>query len=71
MDQTKLFIARVKTFKLQLKAQQRESGSLDSPLRLKPSRRLTPFAAEAKDVVRTTDVLSLLYMYTCTCYICI
>lgn len=54
MDQTGLFVAVVKTVKLRIKAQRRESGATDSAALLlakSSSRRLTPFAAEAKDVV--------------------
>ena len=52
MNQTHLFIATVKTVRLRLKAQRRESGSLnDSTILTKSSHKQTEFAQEAKNVV--------------------
>lgn len=53
MDQTELFRATVKAIRLRIKAQQRESGSLtdSSSFLFKSSRKSTPFATNAKEVV--------------------
>jgi len=53
MDQTELFRATVKAIRLRIKAQRRESGSLtdSSSFLSKSTRKPSPFAVDAKDVV--------------------
>ena len=66
MDQTELFRATVKAIRLRIKAQQRESGSLtdSSSFLFKSSRKSTPFAVNAKEVVSVCVCVCILTLNT-------
>ena len=64
MDQTQLFVATVRTVRLRLKAQLRDSGSVNgSSILSKSTHKPTQFSQEASDVVSKGQFIM--------CYFCV